>query len=97
MENGVDKMKSLFQNIRAGIITKPAIEMQLNKFQTDKITLTRTFLANQLGRDLYTKKLAEYNFCIEMLQCVIDKWDDLTLPLKTKDNQLPVGTNQGEN
>lgn len=75
-------MKSLFQNIRAGIITKPAVELQLSKFKADKLVLTRAFLAKKLGHDLYTKKLAEMNFCIETMQFIIDKWGDLALPLR---------------
>lgn len=77
-------MKSLFQNIRAGVITRPACEGQLAKFKFDKLTLTRAYLAKALGQELYSKKLAEMNFCIEMLQSIIDKWDDLRMPLKVK-------------
>lgn len=84
-------MKSLFQNIRTGVITKPAIESQLEKFRHEKLQLTRNHLARKIGADLYTKKLAEMNFCIEMLLSIVNKYDDLRLPLKVKPNI--VGTN----
>lgn len=77
-------MKGLFQNIRSGIITKPACETQLRKFKFDKMHLTSTFLDNKIGKDLYTKKLAELNFCVEMMQSIVDRYEDLRLPLKTK-------------
>ena len=80
-------MKSLFQNIRAGVITKPALQGQLAKFRHDRLQLTREHLARRLGADLYMKKLAEINFCIEMLQTVVDKYDDLKLPAKNREDQ----------
>lgn len=83
-------MKSLFQNIRAGVITKPACEEQLKKFKHDKIQLTRDYMARKLGKDLYTKKLAEFNFMVELLQSIVDKYDDLKLPLKAKPQRVGV-------
>lgn len=77
-------MKSLFQSIRTGVITKLALESQLGKFKHDKIQLTREYLARKLGQELYTKKLAELNFCIAVLESAVHQYDDLKLPLKTK-------------
>jgi hypothetical protein len=77
-------MKSLFQNIRSGVITLPALEAQLSTFRNSKVQLTREHLARKIGADLYTKKLAEINFCIEILNSIVLKYDDLKLPLKAQ-------------
>lgn len=88
-------MKSLFQSIRSGVITKEACITQLAQFEHDKKQLTIDFLARKLGKDLYTKKLAETSFSIEMLKSIVDKYDDLRkTPLKTKPQR--IGTEPDE-
>ena len=88
-------MKSLFQNIRAGNITKQACEMQLKSFKEQRNQLTKDMLGRRLGMDLYRKKLAEMDFCVEMLTSIIDKFDDLKQkPLKTK---IPVESTESDN
>lgn len=77
-------MKSLFQNIRAGVITKPACEAQLNKFKSERNELTQDYLGRKMGHDLYRKKLADLNFCVEVLKSIVEKYETLRMPLKTK-------------
>lgn len=77
-------MKSLFQSIRSGDITKQACISQLNKYQGDKIVLTRVYLAKQIGLELYTQRLESLKFSIDLLQMIVDKFDDFRLPLKNE-------------
>lgn len=74
---------SLFKAIQSGTITKFAAESQLSKFKTEKFKLTQSLIASQIGRDIYNQQIAKVNFCIEVLKVVLDKWDDLKLPLKS--------------
>lgn len=90
-------MKSLFQNIRSGTITKQACEQQVGKYKHDKMVLTREYLARHLGADLYRKKLAECNFAIELLQTIVDKFDDLKLPLKVAKHNAEEIEDEGPN
>lgn len=86
-------MKSLFQGIRSGMLTKEACESQLGKFKVEKMRLTSNFLAKRLGKELYGKELSKLNMSIDILQFIVDKWDDLKLPLKpleTKPKPAPT-------
>lgn len=77
-------MKSLFQNIRAGVITKQACESQLGKYKLEKMHLTKLWTKKVLGRELYEKKLADINLGISLLECIVNSFDDLKLPLKSE-------------
>lgn len=71
---------SLFNKIRSGEITKAGLESSLAKFEADKIDLASK--RKHFGPELFAKQIAEINFGIELLKGVIDRYDDLRMPMK---------------
>ena len=77
-------MISLFQGIRAGVFTRNLCETNLRKFQAEKTATMKAKLHNQLGTDLFQRKMEELNFAIALLDYVLLVFDDLQLPLKIR-------------
>lgn len=74
--------KGLCDRIRSGELTKPALESSCARYEAEKLECTRNFAAQRLGKELYQKQVSELNFAIELLHCLIDKFDDFKLPMK---------------
>ncbi len=81
-------MKSLFQNIRTGVITKAECEAQLNRFKIERQDLVGRLARKGIGRELFGKEIDKLNFSITLLEYLVNVFDDLKLPLKVlrKDN-----------
>lgn len=77
-------MRSLFQNVRTGDLTRPALEHQLKKFQASKQELVRRLARRAIGRDLFDKEFGELQFNISILDVVLLMFDDLCMPLKIR-------------
>lgn len=75
-------MKSLFQSIRSGSITKPECESRLNRFKSEKISITSMLVRRNIGKEMFTRRRNQLNFNISVLEYIIGAFDDLKLPLK---------------
>ena len=81
-------MKSLFQNIRTGIITKQECEADLNKLTLEKQELVKRLTRSGIGKELFEKERDKLLFMITLLQYLINVFDDLKLPLKVPKREL---------
>lgn len=89
-------MISLFQGIRAGVITKPLCETNLGKYRKEKNETLTAYMHKTLGRELFDRKMVELNFAITLLEYVVLVFDDLKLPLKIKRAEKPAMSDMSE-